>query len=218
MSGMIPIERFDAGFQDVLSRVVEELRQWKHSACEPEHLLLALTNNPDGERLLKSLGATVQEIRCEVTEWLDLQHKVMSSPMPSDQLYFTERARVVIDRATSLSDQRGDKQISVRSLLESLCLTASKSLSAHVAADGSQPLFEGLCLAVSKSLSAQGITYERIGHVLDDKPLVTWDGNWTDREVAFMRFYRWVSDREERTPVIPMSVCMALVGDRLRVH
>lgn len=92
---MIPIERFTEQAQDLLSRAQQLLAQMRHPAVEPEHLLLAMIEQPDGLASLTfhRLAGDVQRLGEQLRSWLERQPKTLSGSN-AHQLYFAERSRV----------------------------------------------------------------------------------------------------------------------------
>ena len=94
---MIPIERFTEQAQEVLAITQRLLGQLRHQAAEPEHLLLAMIEQPNGlaVHVLHQLGADTQSLRAQLQSWVERQPKTLGSS--SQQLYFTERSRTVVE-------------------------------------------------------------------------------------------------------------------------
>ena len=115
---MIPIERFTQQAQEVLGKAQQLLAQMRHQAIEPEHLLLALSEQPGGlaVQVLQQLGVDVQEVQRQLRAWLERQPKMLTTGS-AQQLYFTERARVVIEGAITAANGRGDQFIGIEHLL-----------------------------------------------------------------------------------------------------
>ena len=118
---MIPIERFTQQAQEVLGRAQQLLAQMRHQAVEPEHLLLALMEQSGGlaAQILQQLGVDVQEVQRQLKAWLDRQPKMLTANN-TQQIYFTERARVVVEGAISAANGRGDQFIGIEHLLAAL--------------------------------------------------------------------------------------------------
>jgi ATP-dependent Clp protease ATP-binding subunit ClpC len=145
---MIPIERFTQQAQEVLSKAQQLLAQMRHQAVEPEHLLLALVEQPGGlaAQVLQQLGIDVQEIQRQLKAWLERQPKMLSAS-GAPQLYFTERARVVMEGAIAAANGRSDQFIGVEHLLAALV---------------AQPY--GMS---SEVLRRNGVTAERLGQAFE---------------------------------------------------
>jgi ATP-dependent Clp protease ATP-binding subunit ClpC len=118
---MIPIERFTQQAQEVLGLAQQLLGQMRHQAVEPEHLLLALLEQPGGlaVQVMQHMGVDVEEIQRQLRAWLERQPKMLTASN-AQQLYFTERARIVMEGAISAANGRGDKFIGIEHLLAAL--------------------------------------------------------------------------------------------------
>ncbi|HEX9017392.1 MAG TPA: AAA family ATPase [Chloroflexota bacterium] len=117
----MPIERFTQQAQEVLSRAQQILAQMRHQAVEPEHLLLSLTEQPAGlvVQVLKQMDVDVEDVQRQLRAWLERQPKMLTA-YNAQQLYFTERARVVMEGAISAANARGDQFIGVEHILAAL--------------------------------------------------------------------------------------------------
>ena len=120
----------------------------RHQAVEPEHLLLALLEQPGGlaVQVLQQFGVDVQEIQRQLRAWLDRQPKMLTASN-AQQLYFTERARVVMEGAITAANGRGDQFIGIEHLLAAL-VAQSYGMSAEV-------------------LRRNGVTPERLGKAFE---------------------------------------------------
>ncbi len=134
---MIPIERFTQQAQEVLASAQQLLDQMRHQAVEPEHLLLAMIEQPGGlaSQLFHQLGVDVQALQYQLRSWLERQPKVLSGPANGQQLYFTDRSRVVVEGAMAAANSRGDQFVGVEHLLAALVVqrqgTAAEILRNH---------------------------------------------------------------------------------------
>ena len=119
---MIPIERFTRQAQEALARAQQLLSQLRHQAVEPEHLLLAMIEQPGGltSQLFHQLGVDVQALQNQLRDWLEHQPKALGGPAGSQQLFFTDRSRVVVEGAMAAANSRGDQFIGVEHLLAAL--------------------------------------------------------------------------------------------------
>ncbi|MGE5620453.1 MAG: ATP-dependent Clp protease ATP-binding subunit [Sphingomonadaceae bacterium] len=119
---MIPIERFTQQAQEVLGRAQQLLAQLRHQAVDPEHLLLAMIEQPGGlaSQVFHQLGVDVQALRQQLIDWLERQPKVLSVSSSGQQIYFTDRSRVVVEGAMAAANSRGDQYIGVEHLLAAL--------------------------------------------------------------------------------------------------
>ncbi|MGI5835986.1 MAG: Clp protease N-terminal domain-containing protein, partial [Chloroflexota bacterium] len=117
---MIPIERFTEQAQEVLAITQRLLAQLRHQAAEPEHLLLAMIEQPNGlaVQVLHQLGADTQSLRAQLRSWVERQPKTLGSG--TQQLYFTERSRTVVEGAIAAADARKDQFVGVEHLLAAL--------------------------------------------------------------------------------------------------
>ena len=134
---MIPIERFSQQAQEVLAGAQRLLVQLRHQAVEPEHLLLAMIEQPGGlaAQLFHQLGVDVQSLQQQLRGWLERQPKLLSGSTGSPQLYFTDRSRVVVEGAMAAANSRGDQLIGVEHLLAALVAqrqgVAAEALRSH---------------------------------------------------------------------------------------
>jgi len=134
---MIPIERFSQQAQEVLAGAQRLLVQLRHQAVEPEHLLLAMIEQPGGlaGQLFHQLGVDVQSLQQQLRGWLERQPKLLSGSTGSPQLYFTDRSRVVVEGAMAAANSRGDQLIGVEHLLAALVAqrqgVAAEALRSH---------------------------------------------------------------------------------------
>jgi ATP-dependent Clp protease ATP-binding subunit ClpC len=134
---MIPIERFTQQAQEVLAKAQELLAQMRHQAVEPEHLLLAMVEQPGGlaTQLFHQLGVDVPSLQQQLRGWLERQPKVLNGPTNGQQLYFTDRSRVVVEGAMAAANSRGDQFIGIEHLLAALVVqrqgTAAEALRSH---------------------------------------------------------------------------------------
>jgi len=145
---MIPIERFTQQAQEVLGRAQQLLTQYRHQAVEPEHLLLAMIDHPGGlaVQVFRQLGVDLPSLQRQLRAWLERQPKAFGSTS-TQQLYFTERARVVVEGAIAAANGRGDQFVGVEHLLAALVVQR-----------------QGLAAEV---LSSQGVTPERLGEAFE---------------------------------------------------
>jgi ATP-dependent Clp protease ATP-binding subunit ClpC len=133
---MIPIERFTQQAQETLGKAQQYLAQYRHQAVEPEHLLLAMVESPSGlaAQVFQQLGVDLQILRAELTTWLERQPKALGG-FNTQQIYFTDRARVVVEGAMAAANTRNDQFIGVEHLLAALVAqregTASEALRRH---------------------------------------------------------------------------------------
>src|SRR5665647_495528 len=119
---MIPIERFTQQAQEILARAQYLLTQMRHQAVEPEHLLLSMIEHPAGVAgmVFQKMGADMDALSRQLHGWLDRQPKTLVGPSSSQQLYFTERARLIVEAAIAAADSRNDQYIGVEHLLAAM--------------------------------------------------------------------------------------------------
>ena len=146
---MIPIERFTQQAQELLGLAQQILAQMRHQAVDPEHLLLAMIEQPTGlaSQVFQSLGVDLPALRSQLRGWLEHQPKVLSATAGQQQLYFTERSRVVVEGAMAAADSRGDQFVGVEHLLAALVVQRQ--------------------CAAAEMLRNQGVTPDRLGKAFE---------------------------------------------------
>ncbi|HEX8684958.1 MAG TPA: AAA family ATPase, partial [Pyrinomonadaceae bacterium] len=115
------LDRFTLRGQEAIQSAIEAAERNQHQQVEPEHLLLALLEQPEGvvRPLLGKLGANVQVVLN------DLQAAVARLPkVQGGQQYFSPRTTQLFQAAQKEAEQMQDEYVSTEHLL--LALAAEK--------------------------------------------------------------------------------------------
>jgi hypothetical protein len=107
-------ERLSCAGRDTLDAAQEEARILGHRTVGTEHLLLALTRNPESGacKVMERMGATPAGVRAEVVD------AVVTGPAPSSgPLAFTPRARLAVELAHRASFRIGASRTGTEHLL-----------------------------------------------------------------------------------------------------
>jgi ATP-dependent Clp protease ATP-binding subunit ClpB len=111
------LERFTLRGQEAIQTAIEVAERNQHQQVEPEHLLLAMLDQPEGvvRPVLGKLGANVQVI------YNDVQAAVGRFPkVQGGQQYFSPRTTQVFNAAQKQAEQMQDEYISTEHLLLAL--------------------------------------------------------------------------------------------------
>ncbi|HEX8561200.1 MAG TPA: ATP-dependent chaperone ClpB [Pyrinomonadaceae bacterium] len=111
------LERFTLRGQEAIQSAIEAAERNQHQQVEPEHLLLAMLEQPEGvvRPLLGKLGANLQVVMN------DLQAAVGRLPkVQGGQQYFSPRTTQVFQAAQKEAEQMQDEYISTEHLLLSI--------------------------------------------------------------------------------------------------
>ena len=142
---MLPLDRFTHAAQEALMRGQGLLTEFGHTTFEPEHLLVALLEAPQGivPETLKELDLDGRALAQRVRGLLAQQPRVSSGT----QIYLGPRTKRVMDAALAAAGQRGDAFVGAEHLLVSA-------------------LAEGG--AGARLVAAAGLTPDRIAKALKD--------------------------------------------------
>ena len=105
--------------QRTFANAVEEATRRRHEYLTLEHLLLALTADPDASRVLRECGADLDDLRQDLTEFLEKNLK----PAPgSDEIVPTETVtfRRILEHAVLHVQSSGRDELDGAHLLASL--------------------------------------------------------------------------------------------------
>ncbi len=95
---------------------------------QPEHLLYALINDPDGiaRQILEGSGLRIEDIKKDVDTIIDKFPKVSGST-PLGQLYISPKLKDVLNEALTQAQHLGDEYISVEHLMLGIILKGGSS-------------------------------------------------------------------------------------------
>src|ERR687883_2004564 len=115
------LDRFTLRGQEAVQSAIEVAERNQHQSVEPEHLLLALLEQPEGivRPLLGKLGANLQVVLNDLQAEIARQPKVQGG-----QQYFSPRITQVFQAAQKEAEQMQDESVSTEHLL--LAITAEK--------------------------------------------------------------------------------------------
>ncbi len=141
---MLPLDRFTHAAQEALMRGQGLLAEFGHTTFEPEHLLVALLEAPQGmiPETLKELELDGRALAQRVRGLLAQQPRVSGT-----QIYLSPRTKRIMDAALAAAGQRGDAFVGAEHLLVSA-------------------LAEGG--AGARLVAAAGLTPDRIAKALKD--------------------------------------------------
>ncbi len=98
----------------------ELAKEEKHQQIETEHLLLSLIDQNDlAVRILEEAGASIQNLRTSLKEYLNKQPKMHKRP---DSVYLGNALQQTIDRAYTFKENLADEFVSVEHLLQALVI------------------------------------------------------------------------------------------------
>jgi ATP-dependent Clp protease ATP-binding subunit ClpC len=111
---MIPMERFTRQAQEAMARTQAVAQEFGHSTVEPEHLLLALLDQPNGPvpEAISALDADPKAIAGSVRAFLGRQPRQAQT----DQLFLGRRAKRVFDAAIFAANQSQDRFVGAEHL------------------------------------------------------------------------------------------------------
>ena len=144
-------EKSQAVFQYAQSLALER----SHAALEPEHLLSALLADPYDlpSVILDELGATTAALRTRISEFLETLPRVSGD----SQVYISDAATAVLDRAEQLAKERDDEYVSVELILLALIEAAPQCRGAKfLREEGGEAT--GIRLAIGKLRGEQRVT------------------------------------------------------------
>ncbi|HWS90816.1 MAG TPA: ATP-dependent chaperone ClpB [Pyrinomonadaceae bacterium] len=115
------LERFTLRGQEAIQSAIEAAERNQHQQVEPEHLLLAMLEQPEGvvRPLLGKLGANLQVVLNDLQAAVARQPKVQGGSQ-----YFSPRITQVFQAAQKEAEQMQDEYVSTEHLL--LAITAEK--------------------------------------------------------------------------------------------
>ncbi len=101
---------------EAIARTPDIAKQAQHQQIEPEHLMLALLEQPEGltTSILNKLGVNVQRVRDYTEDYIRRQPKVSGA---GSSVYLGRSLDTLLDRAEAIRKDFGDDFISVEHLL-----------------------------------------------------------------------------------------------------
>jgi ATP-dependent Clp protease ATP-binding subunit ClpB len=111
------LDRFTLRGQEAVQSAIEQAERNQHQSVEPEHLLLAMLEQPEGivRPLLGKLGANLQVVLNDVQAEIARQPKVQGG-----QQYFSPRITQVFTAAQKQAESMQDEYISTEHLLAAI--------------------------------------------------------------------------------------------------
>jgi ATP-dependent Clp protease ATP-binding subunit ClpC len=151
---MIPMERFTRQAQEAMARTQGVATEFGHSTVEPEHLLLALIEQPQGPvaQALETLKADAEKIDAAVREVLKRQPRQTST----EQLFLSRRGRRVVEGAIFAANQAQHKFVGAEHLF--LAIMAEGGSGAQILSNA----------GVNPQNAAQAFKEMRGGRPMDD--------------------------------------------------
>ncbi|MDQ7841180.1 MAG: ATP-dependent chaperone ClpB [bacterium] len=128
-----------------------------HQASDPEHLLLALTEQPEGliPQLLLRLGADPRVLRTRLVADLERRPRVEGAP-PAAGIVLSPRLARVLEAAQREADRLTDEYVSTEHLLLGLLASHAGEASRHLSEMGVTP--EGAYRALGEIRGQQRVT------------------------------------------------------------
>ena len=119
------LERLTDAARSALERAFARAAELRHPSVEPEHLLAALLEAPDGPTgaILRSLGVPIEPLTARIQDRLAAQ-PTADHVAPADQ-YLSRSLSQVVEAAEAEATKRRDRYTSVDQLLLGLLATAS---------------------------------------------------------------------------------------------
>jgi ATP-dependent Clp protease ATP-binding subunit ClpB len=123
------LDRFTEKSQEALQAAQELAESMQQQAIEPEHLLLALLDQPDSlvRPVLQKLGARPDDIAARLREELEKKPKVTGA---AERAFVSNELKNVVDEAWSEMQRLKDEYVSTEHLL--LALVAGSSRAAEI--------------------------------------------------------------------------------------
>ncbi len=128
------INKLTVNSQNALSACRPLLERYEHSALEPEHILFSLLDQKDGliPQIIDELGVSKKRIQEKLNDYLIKQPKGRASQVSSDQLYLSNRANSLLEKAFEEANNMKDEYISVEHILLALSDPSTKSESQKI--------------------------------------------------------------------------------------
>jgi ATP-dependent Clp protease ATP-binding subunit ClpB len=113
--------RFTEKTQEVIAKCQSILREYSHHALEPEHLLLAALSDSDSivDKIISNIQVDKSSIKQELEDHLSRLPKVQNplGPMPSDQLFISQRTKDLLELANQKRELIHDDFTSLEHIL-----------------------------------------------------------------------------------------------------
>lgn len=108
--------------QQALAATKSLLVKYEHSACEPEHLLIALIQEAGGliSKILDEIGVSKKKILDKLQEYLQKQPKARASALSGEGLHIGTKTNAVLERAFEEANNMKDDYVSVEHILLAL--------------------------------------------------------------------------------------------------
>ena len=169
-------DKFTIKSQELIERAQGLAGQLGHQQIDPEHLLKAMLEQPEGIALsiLQKLGASPERVLHEVTDALEKKPKVSGAGM--EEVYIAPITKKVLDRAFAEATNLKDEYVSIEHIL--VAITDQKNTDA------------------ARTLASAGVTRETILKVLVDirgTQRIT-DPNPEEKYQALQKFGRDLAD------------------------
>ncbi|HID06839.1 MAG TPA: ATP-dependent chaperone ClpB [Armatimonadetes bacterium] len=112
------MNKFTIKAQEALQTAHQLAQSYQHAEMDPEHLLMALLEQPEGTapRVLEKLGVTVERLQGALRAELERRPKVSGAT----QMYISQRLLEVLQRAEQAMREMQDQYISTEHLLLAL--------------------------------------------------------------------------------------------------
>ncbi len=122
------LQKFTEKAQQAILSTPDLAREFGHASVEPEHLLIALVEQPEGvvPSVLRKMSIDPAALARDVRDGLDKQPKVSGGAEP----HLSPRLRVVVDAATADAKGMQDDYVSTEHLLLGLVSEPGRSASA----------------------------------------------------------------------------------------
>lgn len=117
------LNRFTTKGREAITGCNTLMSRFGHSQASPEHLLLALLEQPDGfvSTIVNALGGNVKTLEEEVSRYLQAQPKGSAINTKKDEINVSSKLMAVLEQAGKEAERLKDEYISVEHLLLSLC-------------------------------------------------------------------------------------------------
>jgi len=150
-------DKFTEKAQEALIGAQQAAAARGHQASDPEHLLLALTEQPEGliPQLLLRLGADPRVLRTRLVADLERRPRVEGSP-PAAGIVISPRLARVLEASQREADRLTDEYISTEHLLLGLLASHDSEAARHLSEMGVTP--EGAYKALGEIRGQQRVT------------------------------------------------------------
>jgi ATP-dependent Clp protease ATP-binding subunit ClpB len=117
------LDRFTNKAQEAVTSCRAILSRFGHREVGPEHLLLAILEQPDGiaSKILERLDVRPEVVVTELTKYLNSQPKSTSVSSTKDEILVSSKLMAILDAAGHEAERLKDQYVSVEHLLIALC-------------------------------------------------------------------------------------------------